>query len=161
GVHARCLIAIPMFLLAEVVVDRYLPLLMRYFAVNGLVAEATVPKFREVLRSIERLRDSSYGLIFMGTIVVIAMASTSHDPQQVHEVAWAVDQAQGRTYLLAAGFWYLFVSRPIFVFLLVQWLWRLILIALLFRRISSLELALVPSHPDGSGGLGFLQNVPI
>jgi hypothetical protein len=30
----------------------------------------------------------------------------------------------------------------------------------MFHRISKLDLALVPAHPDGMGGLGFLQKLP-
>ena len=31
---------------------------------------------------------------------------------------------------------------------------------MLFRRIARLDLALVPTHPDGAGGLGFLETTP-
>ncbi|MFO1364162.1 MAG: hypothetical protein U1F45_17175 [Burkholderiales bacterium] len=34
------------------------------------------------------------------------------------------------------------------------------LLAVLFWRIARLDLALVPTHPDRAGGLGFLERVP-
>jgi hypothetical protein len=52
------------------------------------------------------------------------------------------------------------VSRPIFAVLLAGWLWRLALVFVLLRRISQLELSIVPTHPDGAGGLGFLKDLP-
>lgn len=160
GVHARCLVAIPMFLVAEAVVDRYLPFLVHYFATSGLVDAETLPRFRAVLRSGERLRDSRLGLAITVGLVVLSIGAAASSPQDVHEVAWAVDGSEGHRYLLAAGLWYLFVTRPIFLFLLVQWLWRLFILAAVLRAIAKLDLRLVPTHPDGSGGLGFLQTVP-
>ncbi len=44
--------------------------------------------------------------------------------------------------------------------LLIGWLWRIFLIGTLFWRISRLDLALVPTHPDRVGGLGFIQGLP-
>jgi hypothetical protein len=56
--------------------------------------------------------------------------------------------------------WALLVVRPIFLLLLLAWLWRLALTWVLFARIARLELQLVPSHPDRAGGLGFIQLHP-
>src|SRR6185295_9374780 len=44
--------------------------------------------------------------------------------------------------------------------LLLAWLWRIVLIVMLFVRISRLQLLRVPSHPDRVGGLGFLERLP-
>jgi hypothetical protein len=56
------------------------------------------------------------------------------------------------------GWWLVYVARPIFIALLAVWLWRLILLFLLLKRIAALDLAIVPTHPDRSGGLGFTEN---
>jgi len=55
--------------------------------------------------------------------------------------------------------WYGFVSLPIFQFLVVRWIYRLLIWARLLWQVSRLELTLVPTHPDRAGGLGFLSNV--
>ena len=52
------------------------------------------------------------------------------------------------------------MSRPIFSVLLVAWLWRLALVFVLLKRIAGLDLSIVPTHPDGAGGLGFLKDMP-
>lgn len=49
---------------------------------------------------------------------------------------------------------------PIFVALLLAWLWRLLLVVVLFARIGRLDLSLVPTHPDRVGGLDFVQALP-
>ena len=52
------------------------------------------------------------------------------------------------------------MSRPIFGALLAAWLWRLALTFLLLKRIAGLDLSIVPTHPDGAGGLGFVKDLP-
>ena len=58
------------------------------------------------------------------------------------------------------GWWLVYVSRPIFGALLAAWLWRLALTFLLLKRIAGLDLSIVPTHPDGAGGLGFVKDMP-
>jgi hypothetical protein len=53
------------------------------------------------------------------------------------------------------------VARPIFLALISAWLWRLVLLFLLLKRIAALDLAIVPTHPDRAGGLGFLEKLPM
>jgi hypothetical protein len=43
----------------------------------------------------------------------------------------------------------------------LAWLWRLVLLFVLFKRIAGLELSLVPTHPDRCAGLGFMARIPI
>src|SRR5690606_7503102 len=58
-----------------------------------------------------------------------------------------------------AGWWYGYVSLPIFQFILYRWYFRLFIWARFLWQVSRLELSLVPTHPDGAGGLGFLSLV--
>src|SRR5262245_65066600 len=60
--------------------------------------------------------------------------------------------------LSLAGMWYMFVSVPCFQFLLLRWYFRIFIWARFLWQTSRLELALVPTHPDRLGGLGFLAN---
>jgi hypothetical protein len=43
---------------------------------------------------------------------------------------------------------------------MATWLWRLTLLVILLKRIAGLDLALVPTHADRAGGLGFLEKLP-
>jgi hypothetical protein len=54
----------------------------------------------------------------------------------------------------------IYVSNPLFIFLLLRWVWRFAVWALLLFRISRLPLQLTPMHPDRSAGLGFLSINP-
>jgi hypothetical protein len=75
-----------------------------------------------------------------------------------HEAKWASTGGAGG--LGFGGWWLLYVSRPIFGALLVAWLWRLALVFVLLKRIARLDLSIVPTHPDGAGGLGFVKDLP-
>jgi hypothetical protein len=54
--------------------------------------------------------------------------------------------------------WYGYVSLPIFQFLLLRWYFRLFIWIRFLWQVSRIELSLVPTHPDRTGGLGFLSN---
>jgi hypothetical protein len=55
-----------------------------------------------------------------------------------------------------AGYWYALVSIPIFQFILVRWYFRFFLWFQFLWRVSKLNLRLIATNPDRSGGLGFL-----
>ena len=56
-----------------------------------------------------------------------------------------------------AGTWAAFVSYPILFYLGFLWLWRQLLWSRFLRATTRLDLQLVAAHPDGLGGLGFLE----
>lgn len=60
--------------------------------------------------------------------------------------------------LSLAGFWYGYVSVPIFQFLLIRWYFRLFIWTRFLWHVSRIESSLVPTHPERVGGLGFLAN---
>jgi hypothetical protein len=72
-------------------------------------------------------------------------------------MSWAFDEVGALGF---GGVWFAYVVRPIFIGLLLGWLWRIALLTILFVRIGRLNLSLVPSHPDRTGGLGFLKSLP-
>jgi hypothetical protein len=56
------------------------------------------------------------------------------------------------------GIWFVWLSLPIFQFLLVRWFFRMFIWARFLWQVSRIDLSLVPTHPDRVGGLGFLSN---
>jgi hypothetical protein len=45
---------------------------------------------------------------------------------------------------------------PLYHFILLRWVWRLLLWTLWLRKVSKLGLQVLATHPDRAGGLGFL-----
>jgi len=58
-----------------------------------------------------------------------------------------------------AGYWWRFVSIPIFQFILLRWYYRIFVWWRFLFQVSRLNLNLVPLHPDRCAGLGFLGNI--
>ncbi len=156
GVHVRCLVAIPLMIVGEATLHtaglRYLPQFVR----SGVVDDNTRPRFDAVLQSVRQWRDASLPwLLAIG--MAVAWAVVDRGVSHTDDMSWAFD-AKGS--LGFGGVWFAYVSRPIFVALLLGWVWRIALLTLLFARLGRLDLSLVPSHPDRTGGLGFIEKVP-
>jgi hypothetical protein len=159
GVHARLLIALPLLILAEAVAHRVMARLVPQFVHAGIVQPADVPRFREILAATTRLRDAAVPwLIIVG--IALAWAFTGSAVHALHELSWAAEGGPVPS-LGFGGWWYVYVGRTIFIVLLLGWLWRLILLAITLKRIARLDLAIVPTHPDRAGGLGFVERFPV
>jgi len=157
GVHIRCLVAIPLFIVAEGVGHALTTRLIPFLATSGLVRESDRPRLREILRGAAHLRDSTLPWVAVAALVV-AWTLLSPNPAELHEVVWA-DESGPRPRMGFGGFWFLYVARPIYAALLLGWVWRVGLLFVLFSRIAALGLQIVPTHPDGAGGLGFLEQL--
>lgn len=156
GLHARFLVAVALLVVAEAVADRGLKRVIAQFTASGAVGAAARLPFERLLRDTARLRDRTLPWV---VVAGVALGWTlGHVPDSGDDaLTWATG-ARGE--LGFGGWWMLYVSRPIFVVLLLAWAWRLLLTTLLFARIGRLELALVPTHPDRQGGIGFVQALP-
>ena len=157
GMHVRFLIALPLMIVGEAVVQMIMPRVIPYFITSGILPQSEEGKFRDVIRGVLKLRDKTLPWVFI-VGAGIALAFSSPALSRAHELDWA--QNPGTDTVGFGGLWFLYFARPLFIAVLLGWVWRLILFAVLLRRISRLELSLVPSHPDGNGGLGFLELLP-
>jgi len=156
GVHVRCLVAIPMFILGEATLQKAAQRCFPQFIGSGVVDDAWRPYFEAALRSARRWRDASLPWLFViGTAVAWTLADSGANYSD--ELSWATD---GNGALGFGGWWFAYVVRPIFLGLLLGWLWRIALLARLFIGLGRLRLSIVPSHPDRAGGLGFLETLP-
>ncbi|CAN5446494.1 hypothetical protein BH11CYA1_BH11CYA1_46570 [soil metagenome] len=65
--------------------------------------------------------------------------------------------ANGAESLTRAGQWHTFVAQPLFRFVLLDWVFEYALWLYYFARTVRLPLQVVPTHPDGFGGLSFVS----
>jgi len=159
GVHVRFLVAIPLFIRAEPLAEAVGRRIIAYFLDSGLVGESDRAAFVEIVQSSYRLLRSRWALLGLLGFVAAQAAVSVRDLGHVHEIhGWATSGDGGHLHF--AAWWFLLVSRPIYGVLYFNWLWTLLGTVILLWRVSRLDLQLVPTHPDGCGGLGFLQNVP-
>lgn len=159
GINARLLLAVPLFIVAEGMMHSTLTTLLPRLVSSGVVPPGQLDRLRSLLSDIARLRDSvlPWIAIFAALVSFFLFSRPSEVP---HELSWAKDQADGAGMGLGV-WWYLYVGRTIFLTLLLAWLWRLVLLFMLFKRITGLELSMVPTHPDRCAGLGFMARIPV
>jgi len=160
GVHVRFLLAVPLLILGEGMMHKLSTTLIPYFLTSGLVQAAQRQDFVKIIGDITRLRNRTLPWVIIVALVVAAavLEPTTAGSELGHEINWALDGGAG--HLGFGGWWFMYVSRPIFSALLAGWLWRLVLLFVLLKRIARLDLAIVPTHPDEAGGLGFLERLP-
>jgi hypothetical protein len=154
--HVRFLIALPVLIAAEVIVNQRIAHSIRQFVERRIVAGEDVPKFNAAVESALRGRNSvaveGTLLLFVYTLGIWIWRSEV----AIEEPSWYAVPDAGRLHLSLAGYWYAFVSIPIFQFILLRWYLRLVLWFRLLWQISRLNLHLSAAHPDRAGGIGFL-----
>jgi hypothetical protein len=147
------LLVIPLLLLAGMVAENRIRPTIKQFVTHDLVPEAKIDRFDRAIDSAYRRGDSIVADI---VILVVIFGATSAIVWQTYTglgtSAW---YANGSS-LTPAGLWYVYVSLPIFQFILLRWYYRLFIWARFLRDVSKLDLQLIPTHPDRIGGLGFL-----
>jgi hypothetical protein len=161
--HTRFLIAIPILLWAEGFVDSRVQSAVASFTERGLIKPADLPRFQAIVAESERLHHSvrmavaivavAFGISSLGGLVGLTP----------HLTAGTTAQANGqmRAQTTAIEWWVAFLSLPLFRIVILQWVWRWAVWAILMARTSLLDLALEPAHPDLAGGLGFLEQAAI
>jgi hypothetical protein len=156
SIYGRFFVGLPLFIIAEIMIDPWIRRVVRTFAKSGIVRAAEIPKYHSLLLKILRLRDSA-----LAETVVLLVASLPLyllDDQEWFSqglTTWHGTASGGFSW---AGWWFVFISSPVVRFLLLRWLWRYFLWGLLLFRVMELDLNLMPTHPDLLGGLGFVLN---
>jgi hypothetical protein len=69
---------------------------------------------------------------------------------------YAHASGEGGTRLTPAGLWYVYLSVPLFQFLLLRWYFRVFVWARFLWQVSRIPLQLSAMHADRMGGVGFL-----
>jgi len=156
GCYARYLITLPLLVLAEAQCAPRLTAIARQFITAGLIAAADHPTYERAVASTRRLlqsRTAEFVAFILAYVLVISVIVSKPDAAVPlwHGVIWG-----DRIAPTPAGWWGLLVSLPLLFLFLLGWLWRIVLWARFLWLMSRIELRLVPSHPDGAGGLGFL-----
>jgi hypothetical protein len=158
-VHVRFLIAMPLLIVAEIVVHRRMHLVVRQFLERNLIPESARTRFDSAIASALRLRNSVpaelllVALVYGVGVFIVWRVYTVLDTS-----TWHTLPADTGRRLSTAGMWYAYVSLPLFQFLLLRWYFRLFIWLRFLWQVSRINLNLLPIHPDRLGGLGFLSN---
>ncbi len=153
SLYGRLIVAVPILILAEVVIDPGIRRVTSTFRSSGIVKGVDLPAYRLILAKVERLRDSGWAeaILFLSACLPFFLF-VEEESLSSTVTTWYHTPAG----FSPAGWWYLLVSTPIGRFILYRWLWRYALWCTLLYRIAKLDLNMMPTHPDEMGGLGFV-----
>jgi hypothetical protein len=162
GVHVRLLLAIPLFFLCETWVAPQMIDFVKDLLRTGVVKESAKPALASIVRRIGRLSDPwPAEILFLAIAFGIPLSEwllgMQGLPGQTGSVLSLVEEAGGRFGPVIG--WYVLFCLPLFRFLILRWLWHLGLWYYFLWRVQKLDLHLVPTHPDQTAGLGFLEVV--
>jgi hypothetical protein len=156
--NVRFLVALPALILAELVVQKRISPLIRRFIDRRIIEVKDLPTFAAAVNSAQRVRD----LVFVEVAVLILVYTVGlwvwRSQIAWGDRTWYALPDKTHLHLTLAGYWYAFVSIPIFQFILLRWYMRLVVWFGLLWQVSRLNLHLSAAHPDGAGGIGFLSN---
>jgi hypothetical protein len=155
--HVRFLVALPILIAAELVVHLRLLPIVRRFVERRIVSPEEMPKFHQAIESTLRLRNSAILEVLLLALVYALGFWVWRTQFAVGAPSWYTVTDGTQLRLTPAGYWYVFVSLPIFQFILLRWYLRLFFWFWFLFRVSRLKLRLIPLHPDKTGGLAFLN----
>jgi hypothetical protein len=149
----RFLIVLPMLLIAPHVIGPWVTYIVRYFVHSGLIPESQMPRYREIIQRAQRRMDSVWAEILLLLAAYYSCFVGFTLVPQSDAISW---RFVGQTHSMAY-YWFYYISMPLFRFIWNVWFWRICLWFAVLFRISRLDLHLMPTHPDGRGGLGFIS----
>ena len=157
--QVRFLVALPLFIVAELVVHRRTRNTVEQFLRQGVVRPVDVPRFDAAIASALRVRNS----VVLEVVLLILVFTGGHlfwkSNVALYAPSWYATAEGGHLHATGAGLWLSMVSLPLTQFFLLRWYLRLLIWFRFLWQVSRLDLHLVPTHPDRAGGLAFLGKV--
>lgn len=156
--YARFLLAVPILILSDYIILPRLDAIAQYFVSSGLVLPDDQPRFDEAVASARRLSLGVWPSVGIAIVVYALVFTVGVTVSPTALLDW--QRSDGPLSLSAAGWWYLLVSAPLILGLILSWLWRIGIWMRFLHLLSRMELRLVPSHPDNAAGLAFVALSP-
>jgi len=156
--HIRFLVVVPFLILIENMVDRTFVAYIKNS--DNLIPDELQSKFNQFVMRLDRLTDSYVPEIIALVVFYVAVII---DWQQLSFVGL------GRNFLIhidgnhlkISGWYYVFISMPVYQLFIVRWLWRWVVWVYSVIRITRFKIQVDPLHADGMAGLEYLNMVPL
>lgn len=157
GVHIRLLAAIPLFFVCESLLDPRVTSFVRSVIRSGVIPQNALQNLEIKIVRITRWKDS---WVPEAICALLAVLLWWYDTRLTRFGATA-DYIVGHPTIgfTMTGQWYWVVCMTVFRFLMLRWLWRLCLWWYFLWSLTVLPLRLMPAHPDGAAGIGYLDVV--
>ncbi len=154
--HVRFLVALPILVGAELIVHSRIRPAINQFVKRRIIVPEEMPRFHAAIDSALRLRNSLIVEVALLVLVYTFGLWIWRSQIATEAASWYAVPEGTQLRLTYAGYWYAFVSIPIFQFIFLRWYLRLFIWSQFLWRVSKLKLHLIATHPDRAAGLGFL-----
>lgn len=159
-VHARFLLALPLLIVAELVVHQRMRKIVEQFLTRGLIDDSTRAQLDAAIAAALRLRNSvTAEIVLILLVYVVGVGVIWRTQVSIDVPTWYRPNPDVILQPSMAGWWYSLVSLPIIQFILLRWYFRLGIWTRFLWQVSRIELNLMPTHPDRTAGLGFLADI--
>jgi hypothetical protein len=153
-VWARFFVALPILFLSESIIKLHVGDSLVHFLKSGIIAENNINEYESLLNKLNKIKDSKITeIIILISAYAIVLLFWKDADQKKFLSTWLFD---GKGDMYISGYWYYFVSAPLFSFFLNRMLFKFFLWAWFLFKISRMELNLYPTDPDLCAGLRFL-----
>lgn len=157
--YGQLIIGLPMFLVAERVIDRQTRDAARCFLTTGVVEVGDASRLSHLNGKVERLRKQLWTeVLCIGLSYVITAAwvvPEMYNDRDTWHAMGPIGQLQTLTW---PGLLELVFVGPLTTYWWLRWSWKIGIWSWYLYRQSRLRLNLVASHPDKTGGIGFLSD---
>jgi hypothetical protein len=156
--YAQFLVGLPLFLVAEMIIDGSTREAASQFTRCGIISCEDAPRINQVNETLKRLRESFWPdvgcivLAYVFSLVILAPQFGSHPLP-----TWHVHGDKLSRNLTAAGYWAFFIAIPVSNYIWMRLIWKITLWIYYLYRVSRMRLELHPTHPDLTGGIGFIS----
>jgi len=154
--QTRMLVVIPLLILAEPPLVARLRAIGDHFLDEGLVSDKDVTRFKARLALLKQ-RNSPWVWVVIVCLIYgfTAYALSTDEANALMPWCYGPD---GFSVFSRPGSWYVLISLPIVLILVGHWLWQQFVWFRFLGTVAGMDLQLIPSHPDRSAGLGFVQS---
>ena len=156
--YAQFLVGLPLYIVAEVIIDGSTREAANQFTRCGIISCEDAPRINQVHETLKRLRESFWPdvvcivMAYAFSLVILAPQFGS-DPLPT----WHVHGEKLSRNLTAAGYWTFFIAIPFSNYIWMRLIWKIALWIFYLYRVSRMRLELHPTHPDLTGGIGFIS----
>jgi hypothetical protein len=156
--QSRFLIILPVLILGAPNLQKRLARVAHHL--EEFVQESQLSTFQASWASFERLRNSRVAQVVIVLLTYALVVCVGHYVSSggAEVVGWWKGGGGGFRWFSPAGMWAIFISYPILAYFTLLWLWRQVLWTRFMGATARLDLRLIAAHPDGLGGIGFVES---
>ncbi len=156
SVHIRFLVAIPLFMMADLVTEPQLIRTIRQFHVSDLIPEDERQNFTDMATRLAMLARSRWMEVFFAMLVAMLAVLEIRVEPALNTSSWRYVTEGTSKELSFAGIWFYYFGIPLYQFIMLNWMWRYLIWFRFLWKTSRIQLKLSGVHPDRSGGIGFV-----